>query len=495
MLTGAKDQVNIAIGLHQSGQLDEAQRLYNEVLSEYPNNTDALNLLGLLKLQNKQFEEAVFYIKKAVELAPSAYFFESLGRAYFGCDDFLNAIECYKKSLELKPEFEVWFNLALSYKNNKEFDKSLAAYQEALALKPNSPDVYFNIANVYENINDTASALEYYKKASEYKIDSDIIDYFLAVSYLKVKNFEDGWKHYEHRPSKAPGILTQELRYKDLITSKPLWDGEEIKDKNIFVYYEAGLGDSIMYARYLPLLKDKFSKVLFKPQSNLVTLFKESGIDAQIIDGQTPDEEMDFDAHIPIMSLPYVLKLNLEEEIPLAEGFLKANPEKAELYREKYFDNDKFKIGIKWQGNPAYDRNRIIPIESFYKLFELPNTKFYSLQKDDGSEELEKLPKNYEIIDLGSTFGDFADTAAAIENLDLVICNDTSVAHIVGALGKPCWVALPFVSNWRWHMDTSYSPWYKSVKPFKQTELDNWDGVFDGIYEELKDIIKTKQGA
>ena len=488
MSVQVKDQISEALKLHQSGKLADAESLYAEILLEHPENTDALNLLGMLKIQTKQFKDAIFYIIKATELRPCAYYFESLGRAYSGCEDFQNAIECYKKSLQFNPnDFDVLFNLASAYKMGKQFDLAIEVYQAALALKPNHPDVYFNLANIYENKNDTDTALKYFQKAQEFGVKDDNLNYFLAVSYLKTKDFENGWNYYEDRPSKNFGILTQSLQYKELMESKPLWMGEDISGKTLFVYYEAGLGDSIMYARYIPLLREKCAKVIFKPQSGLASLFRESNLKSEIID--LPQADLDFDVHIPLMSVPYVLQLNLESEIPYAEKFLSANAEKVAEVREKYFKNDKFKIGIKWLGNPAYDLQRIIPIEKFYKLFDLPNTQFYSLQKDDGADELKKLQDNFEIIDLGPSFNDFTDTSAAIENLDLVICNDTSVAHLVGGLGMPCWVLLPFVSNWRWHTDVSYSPWYKSIKLFKQDELDNWDGVFDEVYKELKLIL------
>lgn len=484
-----QNQVNNALTQHQSGKLSEAEKLYLEILELAPDNTDTLNLLGLLKLQQQQFDDAIFYIKKAVALKPCAYFYVNLGTAYSDKEDYQNAIECFKKALEYnKEDYDAWFNLGFCYKQLKDYEKAIQAYQSAIAIKPNQADAYFNIGNIYEHQNETAIALEYYKKALEYRDDNDN-HYFLATSYLKTKNFKDGFRHYEHRPSKEFCIRTQEHQLKEVITSKPLWAGEDIKDKILFVYYEAGLGDTLMYARYIPILKDKCAKILFKPQLSLVNLFKDSNLNAEIIDITMPDDELIFDVHIPLMSIPYVLQLNSEDSIPFKDKVLYSNPQKVEDYKNKYFNNGKFKIGIKWQGNPHYDRNRIIPIEAFYKLFELPNTKFYSLQKGEGVEELEKIPKNYEIIDLGPTFNDFTDTAAAVENLDLVICNDTSVAHLVGAMGKPCWVLLPFVSNWRWHNDYSYSPWYESVKLFKQNKLDNWDNVFEEVYENLKSNI------
>lgn len=483
MSTDIKDKIDIAFRFHQGGEFEKAEELYREVLSESPENSDALNLLGLLKLQNKQFNDAVFYIQKALELNPCVYFFENLGRAHLGNKDFVRAIECFKVVAKLKPDdFDILFNLALSYKNDKQFDEAINIYEAALLIKPDNADVYFNLGNVYENMDDTKMALKYYQKALENNVQDDKIDYFLAVSYLKLKDFENGWKYYELRPSKEFGIASQALCYENLL-SKPFYQGEEALDKTLFVYYEAALGDSIMYARYMLLLAEKFKKVLFKPQYSLVELFRNSDLGAEVIDSSCT--EIEFDVHLPLMGVPYALGLNSEAQIPLAEGFLKSDPAKVKEYKEKYFDNDKLKIGIKWQGNPAYDKQRIIPLEAFYKLFELPNTQFYSIQKDDGSEELKNLPSKYNVIDLGPTFNDFTDTAAAIENFDLVICNDTSLAHLAGALGKACYILLPYVSNWRWHDDFSYSPWYKSVKLFKQTTPDDWSDVFEKVFESI----------
>lgn len=491
MTTDVKEEVNKALQFHQSGNFDEAEKLYTKILTKNPDNANVLNLLGLLKLQNSQFEEAVFNIEKAVRLNPCAYLYGNLGQAYFSSSNFDAAIKCYKKALELESgNFDDWFNLGLAYKNNKQIEESIESYKKALLIKPDSYEAYFNLANIYESKNDTFSAVEYYKKANEYSakdIDADI-EYLLGIACLKIKDFKQGLKHYEHRLSKDFAIITQEKQYKEAITSKPFWSGEDIKDKTLFVYYESGLGDTLMYVRYLSLLKDKCAKVLFTPQLCFNDFFKENNFGAEIIESKTFPQDVHFDTHVSLMSIPYVLQLNTEE-IPLSEGYLKANNQKTKEYKEKYFNTNKFKIGIKWMGNTAYDLNRIITIESFYKLFELPNTQFYSVQKGDGVEELEKIPSKYNVINLGGTFNNFADTAAAIANLDLVICNDTSVAHLAGAMGKPCWVMLPFVQNWRWHTDISYSPWYKSVKLFKQNELDNWEEVFDRACLELKCLV------
>lgn len=486
-----KNQINKAFELQQKGQLFEAEKLYTEILNTEPNNANVLNLYGLLKYQIKQFEDAISYIKKALENNYNAYFLENLGRAYYSNNNLESAIEAYKKALEVEPDnFDIWFNLALALKKNQQTDDAIKAFQKAISIKPDAFDAYFNLGNIYTGKNDTLSAIDAYQKSVDYNPRDLDAQYFLSIEYLKTKNFKEGWKYFESRLCKEVSIITQENALpKNLITSKPLWNGEPIDNKILFVYYEAGFGDTMMFARYLPLLKNKCSKVLFRPQIGLVSLFKDSFPDIEVLDTKDCEKDFNFDVHTPIMSLPYLLNLNSEADIPFAEGYLKTNTEKVNFYKKNYFENTEFKIGIKWEGNPSVDQNRIIPFDAFFKLFDLPNTKFYSLQKDEGLESLENLPENYEITNLGRTFNDFSDTAAAIENLDLVICNDTSVAHLVGAIGKPCWILLPYQYNWRWHTDLSYSPWYKYSKLFSQSKPNTWNEVFDKIYSNLNNVI------
>lgn len=452
----ASTQVKLisALELHQKGNLDEAELLYKEVLNEAPNEINALNLLGTLQTNINKFEEAIHNLKRASEVDPKF--------------------------------FDVWFNLGLAYKKNNQLDESINAYQSAIAIEPDNSLAYYNLATVYDLKNDTYTAIEYYKKSLEYnkKLSDQEIRYLLGCCSLKVKDFENGWKYYESRLSKDFAIITQQQSYGETYTSKPFWQGEDIKDKTIFVYYEAGLGDTILYFRYLLLLKTMCKKVLFRPQVSFLEFLKENDTGVEIIDGRISSNELEFDVHVPIMSLPILLNQNTEAA-PFPEGYLKSNKAKSIEFKEKYFNNDKLKIGIKWVGNTSYDLSRVINIESFYKLFDLSDVQFYSVQKGEGEEELAKIPSKYNVVDLSETFTNFADTAAAMDNLDLVICNDTSVAHLAGAMGKPCWILLPFVQNWRWYNDMNYSPWYKSVKLFKQVEQDNWDEVFDRVKKEL----------
>lgn len=380
--------------------------------------------------------------------------------------------------------------LAYIEKTHNNFDEAINLFNTALTIKPDFANIYKELADIYYlKKNNTEKTIECYEKYLNYYPDNADTNSCLGLAYLKMKNFEKGWEYFESRPQKQPAILDRAGASNGLLNSKPLWQGEDIKDKNIFVYYDAGYGDTIIFSRFLTILKDKCKNLIFKPQKSLAKVFKDSDFDFEIIEDE-PENELKYDFHCPLMSLPYLLNIKKEEDIPLAQGYLKTNPKKVEHFRQKYFDDDKFKIGIKWQGKITNYIEKTIPIEAFFKLFELPNAKFYSLQKENKEEDLKKAEK-YNITDLSSELNDFSDTAAIIENLDLVICNDTSVAHLSGALGKPCWILLPFVQDWRWSDDTNYCYWYKSLKLFKQNKSGDWNDLIEKCYKELN--MKDRQ--
>jgi hypothetical protein len=247
--------------------------------------------------------------------------------------------------------------------------------------------------------------------------------------------------------------------------------------------------------RYLPLLGDLGAgKVLFKLNNRgLERLLGGSDLKAEILDLETPVDSLNFDTNIHLMSLPLIFRTNLEN-IPFKQKrYLKANEEKVREYKERFFfdvQNDKYKIGIFWQGNPAIkaDRNRSLLLRYFYPLFKLPGVAIYSLQKGFGLEQLNDLPEGVEITSLGDTFNDFSDTAAAIENLDMVITIDTAVGHLSGALGKKTWILLPFNAEWRWHLDMDYSPWYEDVRLFRHKEpgKKDWEEMMERVKEQVK---------
>ena len=490
-MSAIDDKINKGFDFHQSGRLAEAEAAYREALDLDNTNAEVYNLLGVLKLQQNDSAEAIELVEKAIQLNPCEYFFETLFQGYIRCASYEKIIY-YENTVNEKysNNFSLLFNMALAYKNLNKFEKAIDIYEKALKIDPSSYKGWFNLAHLYEIVGQPKNAVSAMKICNKLRPNDNDTEYFYSVALLGAKNYEKGLKYFEKRPCRDFAIASQGKTYPNLGAYDRLWKGENIKNKTIYVYYEAGFGDVIMFSRYLPLLKNKCKKIIFKPQTQLVPLFETSGLGIdELIDGYIPESNMDFDVHIPIMSLPYLLGLKGEKIFESPEGYLHADYEMVEKYKNKYFTDNLLKIGIKWQGNTSFDKDRVIPVEAFSAILGMEGIKFYSFQTFEGHEELQKLQSKYDIVDIGKDLINFGQTAAALKNLDLVICNDTSLAHLAGAMGIPCFVLLPYEMNWRWHFDLTHCDWYDSLKLFRQSTPEGWDSVFN----EVKSLLQIGQ--
>lgn len=484
-MTQQSEKFKEAFTKHQNGQLTIARDLYMEILKDEPQNAEVWDLLGVLYFQVRDYMESELCIKKAIELNPRLYYIENLARLYLDKGEFKASIALYEDIVKASPKYENCFNLAMAYKCNQNWDKAKIMYYKALDVNSEGYESYFNLAYLALNENNPKEAIRCYQKALEIKPDDWESMYFLSLACMQDKDYQTGLKYFESRLCKQSAIVSQEKIYPHLIKSRPEWKGENLADKTLYTYYEAGFGDILMFYRYLPILTSICKKVIIKPQRELAPLFRENSYGAEVLEIFDFEKEINFDYHIPFLSVPLVLGLKGEEIFTHHEGYLKPNPAKVNYYKEKYCNNDKFKIGIKWQGNTHYDTERVLNVEDFFPLFEIPNTQFYSFQTFEGSEEIEKIQKEHSIINLGSTFSNFSDTAGAIENMDLIISNDTSLVHLAGAMSKPCFVLLPYIYNWRWHTDLSHCDWYDSVKIYRQSNHGDWHGVFESVKADL----------
>jgi len=464
-------ELSEAIKYHQSGELEKAEIAYKNILGSDPDNTNVLYFLGILYYQKQNYPDAIRYTGKATELYPTADNYFNLANIYFDSNDIDSAILNYENALRLKPDYVPAYNsLASAYQEKREFDRAMEylaksleinsnypetyfnlgnifedkgeidraiqcfrkvleldpncaqayvnignllfykdkveeemlCYQKAIELSPDCPEIYNNLGNIFREKGLIDKSIEYFKKAVELRPDYAEAHTNLGIDYLTVKNFDDGLKEYEWR-----------LNYKGITKNLncPMWDGGDIKGKTLYVYHEQGFGDTINFARYITLLSDLGINVLFRSQQELYSLLKDN-IRAEFVDKNTGDDELKFDYHIPLLSLPHIFKTNVKN-IPFKGTYIKANEEKVQYYKKKFFDNDKFKIGINWKcKNLLYiDQFRSLPdINSLSCLARFPDVKVYSLQKGPGVEELDNLP---EITNLGETFNDFSDTAAA----------------------------------------------------------------------------------
>lgn len=486
------DIINIGFSLQQDGKLDEAENAYIEALKLGSENAEVFNLMGVLKLQQNDVPQALEWVTKALEVHPCEYFYETYFQTCIRGKMYQNIADCESTIMKTYPKsFSLLFNLALAFKNLKQNKKAIEYYDKALKIDPASFQAWFNLAHLYSVEGECKNAVSALKICKKLKPKDEDTEYFLSIALMRIKDYKNGLKYFENRLCKKTAVALQEKTYPHLASSDKLWKGENIKNKSIFVYFEAGFGDVIMFSRYLPLLKKKCKKLIFYPQKPLVPLFETSGLGIdELIEGYIPESHLDFDVHVPLLSLPYLLGLKGERVFAYPEGYLAANEKLKEEYREKYFNNDKFKIGIKWQGNTYYDKDRVLPAEAFSPLIELKGTHFYSFQTFEGSEETKKLTEKYSnVTDIGSELIDFGQTAAALSNLDLVICNDTSLAHLAGALGIPCLVMLPWEVDWRWHDNLNKCDWYDSIKLYRQKTNGDWNGVIEEIKAELESYL------
>ena len=482
-----EELIKIGFSLHRKGNLEEAENVYKEALDSDKNNAEIYNLLGVLKLQQNDVISAVYWVEQAVKKSPNAYFYETLFQTYIRAGLYKEIVKREKEVLEkFSDDFSLLFNLALAFKNLHKNREAIKYYDKALKINPASYQAWFNLSHLYSIEGEAENALSALKICRKIKPHDNDTEYFLSLALMRTKNYDKGLKYFETRLCKETAVALQNKTYPNKASRERLWQGENIKNKTLLVYYEAGFGDVIMFARYLPLAAQKCKKLLFMCQKPLAPLFRDNslGVD-EIIDKFIPEEQIEFDVHAPLLSLPYLLKLKGNKVFAYSEGYIRPNCELAEEYKKKYFDNDKIKVGIKWQGNTYYDRDRVIPAEEFIPLTEVEGTQYYSFQTFEGAEDVDKLKDR--VIDIGKDLIDFSQTAAALSNLDLVICNDTSLAHLAGAMGIPCWIILPYEVNWRWHNDLSVCDWYDSVKLFRQHKSGDWKGVFGDILAEMHD--------
>jgi hypothetical protein len=298
-------------------------------------------------------------------------------------------------------------------------------------------------------------------------------------------HFEQGWPSYEWRwKCKEFGSMPP-LR-------APLWDGSPLDGRTILIHAEQGLGDTLQFIRYVPLVQQRGGRVIMMCQPPLMRLLAHCpGIERLIPHGETPPE---IDLHVPLLSLPKLLGTTVES-VPADGPYLDADSDLVEIWRHRLAAYPGFKIGIAWQGNPKFrlDRIRSIPLAQFAPLADVPGVHLLSLQKGAGGEQLAAPERRFPVTDLGcqldETTGAFMDTAAVMKNLDLVITSDTSIAHLAGALGVPVWVALNDVPDWRWLLNRDDSPWYPPMRLFRQRRTGHWEDVFDRIAEALRERL------
>jgi protein-export chaperone SecB len=443
------------------------------------------NQRGHTYFKHEDYEQAIDCYKKALidgENCGSVFF--NIGTAFWKLNRFQEAIIAYKQSVQHNPKFsKSYAMLAFTLTHINQLDEAERYYHLALKFNPTNADYYSNLGVNYKKQNKVDQAIDCFEKALSIKPDVAKNQVNEALCLLSKGDFANGWEKYEARFG-----LEELERYADHHFSKPRWQGENLQDKTLFVHVEQGLGDTLQFIRYLPLIAEQGAKIVLSCYNRLIPLLekiKDNLKITKVVPSVSIDKCPAFDYHISLLSLPRLFKTNTEN-IPLSEGYIilpkDLNDSRNQVYTR--LKNDKrFKVGIVWAGNKKHkeDKNRSMKLEYFKPLFSHNQIGFYSLQYGNQTLEIHQNGLNEQLIDLSKGIRNFYDTAKLIEQLDLVIAVDTVISHLSGAMAKPTWVLLNFSPDFRWLLDREDSPWYKSVRLFRQATVGNWESVIARI--------------
>jgi len=348
-------------------------------------------------------------------------------------------------------------------------------------LKPDYAEAWNNLALVWKNIGEYERALDGFNHAVDLSPRLSVARWNRSFVHLLKENYELGWYDYLWRFA----IPHWRTIYPFRIQGKR-WDGSISPGQRILVHDEQGLGDTLQFVRYLPLLSQRCGKVILETREELIEVLQTvEGIDELISRSANGQPKVSFDAYVPLLTLPYFFKttrINIPNHVP----YVFADPAKTAQWRRQY-PGRRPKVGLMWAGSPHHtnDRNRSMAIADLMPLLQTPGIDFIGLQKGPAGEQLDKLPSGIRLINTGDQLRNFSDTAACLSNLDLLITVDTAVAHLAGAMGLGVWLMLPFIPDWRWGIDSSVTAWYPSMKLFRQPRLKDWSPVINQIRHEL----------
>jgi Flp pilus assembly protein TadD len=468
----------------QAGDLERAEQAFQLVIAHDPTSARAWFLLGATWQVRGRPEAAVASYQEAIRLVPDfPEACNNLGVALHALRRSDEAIAVLRRAIAMSPDYaEAHNNLGNALRERGGFDEARVCYQRALELKPDYAEARHNLGNTLRSQGDLAGALACYDQALAIRPDLASVHLSRAMVWLEMGDFERGWPEYEWRLS-CPEFAIPQL-------PQPRWDGGPLDGRTILLYADHGLGDAIQFIRYAPMVRDRGGRVVVVCRAPLARLLATcAGVDLVVVEG-TPIP--DCDVHAPLMSLPAIFGTDAAS-IPADVPYLSADPDLVRTWAERLNLTDELCIGIAWQGNPEYgrDRDRSFRLERFEPIAKTPGVRLYSVQKGYGSEQIIESAGSFPVVDLGGRLDDLMNTAAVMTNLDLVIVSDTSLAHLAGAIGAPAWVALPFEADWRWLSGREDSPWYPTMQLFRQHRRGAWDDVFARIAAALHEPDQT----
>ncbi len=480
---------NLATTYRETGEFAKAADCFKQAIQLKPDFAQGHCNLGDMLMLTGNTESAITHFKSAIRLKPDfLQAYNNLGNALKNIGKIDQAIENYNQVIRLKPDLaEGYYNLGSAYRFTENLDMAEIFLKKALQLKPNYAEAYNNLGLTYKSQGNLNRAINCLTLAVKNKPDLADAHWNLSATLLLNGNFTSGWKEFEWRLVQQKWKSIYPYRY-----HSPRWDGSNALDKTIFVHDEQGLGDTIQFVRYMPLVKQKCKTVILETRKSLTDLLTDfPGIDEIVERSSDGNPRCKYDLYTPLLSLPWLFKTT-QHTIPSHIPYLQAPLKKIDKFKP-YFSTKTFNVGIVWAGRPLHlnDHNRSCTLKHFEGIAQIHGVNLYGLQKGNASRDDQHIQHDILVSNIGNEFDGFSDTAGAIEHLDLVISVDTSVAHLAGAMGKPVWVLLPYIPDWRWMMKRKDSPWYPTMRLFRQENPGDWKGVFRCVAQELKTMINN----
>lgn len=469
-----------ALALHQRGSIMEARRLYQAVLRIDPTHFDSIHLLGVTCLHTGQPAAAATIIGDAIRINPNfALAHNNLGNALSQLGKIEEALGCFARALALKHDYaDAYTNRGNALRALERYDDALASYDQALLLEPSNAEAHSNRGNLLGDLKRIDEAMACYERAIALKPDYADAHWNKALLLLLKGEYRAGWEKFEWR------LKREETRAMYPDYPQPAWRGQrDIAGRTLLIHSEQGLGDVIHFCRYLEDVARLGAKIIFEVPASLVPFVGTLRCPLTIV---AKGESLPaFDAYCPVMSLPFAFGTTIDT-VTSRVPYLSSDPFKVAQWQQRLGTRDRMRVGLAWSGASTHqdDAKRSMKLEGLLPLLDLP-IEWHSLQREYRPSDLDLLQRCPGLRQHQDRLEDFSATAALIECLDLVITVDTSVAHVAAAMGKPVWIMLAFVADYRWLLDRDDSPWYPSVRLFRQPKIGDWHGVVSRVAAEL----------
>jgi len=486
----AEAHLNRGLVLQELKRRDEALASYDRALAIRPDFVEALSNRGSVLNELKRFDEALASCDRALALQPQyAEAHANRANALQALRRFEEALASCDRAVAVRPDLaELHYNRGNALHMLRRFEDALASYDNELTRHPDFAGALANRGLTLESLNRFEGALASYQRAYAARPGFADAHFNEALCRLLIGDLRRGWEEHEWR------WQTRQLAQTKRDFPQPLWDGhQDIAGRTVLLHAEQGFGDTIQFCRYAPLVASRGARVILEVQPPLYQLMSAfRGVEQVLCSG---DPLPQFDLHCPLLSLPRAFGTELAT-IPSATPYLRASEERAKHWNARLGPRTRQRIGIAWSGYPGHknDHNRSIGLDALLSIFAGVDVSLVSLQREVRDADAAVLRGRSDVLHFGDELTNFADTAALISALDLVVSVDTSVAHLAGALAKPVWVLLPFIPDWRWLLGRDDSPWYPTARLFRQDDTRTWDNVFVRVRAAVTESGQVRLG-